>query len=907
VTRYRWTAAGKRAAVVDPLGHETTYGYDSAGRLITVTDAEGGVAHYGYDSDGRKTSATSPAGLVTKFGYDSAGRNTSVTDPRGGVTKYTYDENGRQTSVTTPAGEDTHNRYDAAGRLVAVTDPAGQITSYGYDGVGNFTTVTDPRGSVTKYGYDGNGRMISETDPLGRVSKRTFDGSGNVTALTGADGKTIRTSYDAVGQTTKRTGGDASIDFGYDGDGRRTSMKDATGTTSYTYDPAGRLLTVAEPDGQTFTSSYDLAGRRTTLRYSDGRSVAFSYDKVGRLTGVDDPKLGKATYQLNADGQLLNESLPHAGRRQYDYDSGLLARYRQSGLDLPLQDVSLDRDADGRITKQLAPHDVLLHKYAYDQTGRLVSATGGVDGNTDFSYDANGNATRISRDKLVTTLKYDDADELTSTASSLAGLPVSSTAYTYDAAGRLTSTATGHQTTALSYDAFGQQSGATEDDGATSVKQSLVRNGDGLLTSVTTANYLGSVKLGSLEENYAWTVGDSTPQILTQRSDDVLGKLADADFVYGYGRTFAGTKLGGAEFARDVNGSAQTTLGTQAWVQAGAYDVLGQAQPGTPAITNPQFGFHGELALGDTIDLRARDYDPTTGRFTTRDPLDLLPGKVQIDNPYSYANDDPVNLADPLGQFPIAIGGGAGLLGSVIGGLGGNLASVLAKILAVVNCPNAGNSLEGHPKCFQGVLYRTRGGITNAAALDKDENALNAYWQSGQRERAAQAVTIHQLNWNRESIWDSFKDKFGAATAISENVDWEVGPGWNVWRIDIVTDEQDIFEVKEWRDGAQAEVAAQLRNYVSWAAMDGITFAPSIELHNWVDTFSVDTSLWSWLMGNDQVYVWGLGNDAGHIYFAQGDDAPARVRAQKAQEQQNTCIICIPIPIPVPVPVPVVA
>ena len=44
------------------------------------------------------------------------------------------------------------------------------------------------------------------------------------------------------------------------------------------------------------------------------------------------------------------------------------------------------------------------------------------------------------------------------------------------------------------------------------------------------------------------------------------------------------------------------------------------------------------------IYLRARYYDPTTGQFLSVDPLNAL-----TQQPYSYANDNPINETDPLG------------------------------------------------------------------------------------------------------------------------------------------------------------------------------------------------------------------------------------------------------------------
>ena len=59
------------------------------------------------------------------------------------------------------------------------------------------------------------------------------------------------------------------------------------------------------------------------------------------------------------------------------------------------------------------------------------------------------------------------------------------------------------------------------------------------------------------------------------------------------------------------------------------------------------FGFAGGLWDRDTNLIRfgARDYDPTTGRWTTKD-LSRFDGGLNF---YGYAESDPVNLIDPTG------------------------------------------------------------------------------------------------------------------------------------------------------------------------------------------------------------------------------------------------------------------
>ena len=73
--------------------------------------------------------------------------------------------------------------------------------------------------------------------------------------------------------------------------------------------------------------------------------------------------------------------------------------------------------------------------------------------------------------------------------------------------------------------------------------------------------------------------------------------------------------------------------------------------------------------------LRARWYDPATGRFLTRDPFPGLAALPQTQHPYVYVGNNPVNLTDPGGEIaPIIVAAG---VGAVIGAAGGGVGYVL--------------------------------------------------------------------------------------------------------------------------------------------------------------------------------------------------------------------------------------
>jgi RHS repeat-associated protein len=82
----------------------------------------------------------------------------------------------------------------------------------------------------------------------------------------------------------------------------------------------------------------------------------------------------------------------------------------------------------------------------------------------------------------------------------------------------------------------------------------------------------------------------------------------------------------------------------------GDYDAYGVPEGGTIA---GGFGFAGEWRIPgtDLLYLRARIYEPRTGRFLTPDPATPDLREPRGLNPYAYAAGDPVNGIDPLGRF----------------------------------------------------------------------------------------------------------------------------------------------------------------------------------------------------------------------------------------------------------------
>lgn len=75
------------------------------------------------------------------------------------------------------------------------------------------------------------------------------------------------------------------------------------------------------------------------------------------------------------------------------------------------------------------------------------------------------------------------------------------------------------------------------------------------------------------------------------------------------------------------------------------YSPYGQPTGSTGTQTTP-LGYAGQLTNEESglIYMRARVYDPVTGQFLTRDPIEALTRQ-----PYAYAFDNPLAYVDPMG------------------------------------------------------------------------------------------------------------------------------------------------------------------------------------------------------------------------------------------------------------------
>ncbi|HEY2170226.1 MAG TPA: RHS repeat-associated core domain-containing protein, partial [Candidatus Angelobacter sp.] len=675
---YTYDKNGRKTSDTDGRGNHTTYGYDAAGRLITVTDALGRIITYGYDADNRRTSIKDPNQHTTTFAYDARGRMVTVKYNDLTTTSYTHDGAGNQLTMTDQAGLVTSKSFDAVGHLVSVIDALQQVTQYTYDPSDNLATVTDANQHVTSFQYDNLSRRIRHTLPLGMFETSSYDAAGNLLASTDFNGKTTTYTYDAMNRLLSKQPDPSLnqpvISFTYTLTGQRASMTDASGITAYTYDNRDRLSSKSTPAG-TLTYTHDAAGNVLTINSSNanGASLAYSYDADNRLSSVIDNRLlahgapsGVTSYSYDPAGNLLSYNYPNAVQTSQVYDALNRITQLSSVKGAPLSTFNYTIGAAGNrlSASELGGRSV---SYTYDSDYRLTSesisgAPAGGNGSISYTYDLSGN--RLQKSSTVSAIPggvsaYDANDQLTSDS--------------YDANGN--TIASGGVSNVYDFENNLVRSGSV----------SVVYDGDGNRVAETA----GGVTTRFL-------IDDLNPTGYSQVMDELSSGFVSRTHAYGLGHISQNQLIGGvwtpSFYGYDAHGSVRFLANLAGSVSdTYQFDAFGSSVARTGTTPN-NYLYSGEPLDNNTglYQLRARWYQPATGRFMTRDSQDgvqCFPGSF---SPYLYTSGDPVNMIDPTGHtaaVETAELNGLLLLGGVIITLfilGRQIACVLSVVASVL-------------------------------------------------------------------------------------------------------------------------------------------------------------------------------------------------------------------------------
>ena len=659
MTAYKSDAAGNLLMVTRPDGSALTNQYDEAHRFTGVTDVFSQSIAYTLDALGNQiqTSVLDSSGtprFTRSNSFDALGRLQQETGGAGQASAFTYDAKGNTLTLTDPLSRVTLRSFDALDRPVRIVDPANGVIVMSYDPQGRPTSVTDPKGGITTYIYNGFGDVIQRVSPDTGTTVYRYDLDGNLTQTVDAGGATANYGYDALGRRASVSYPDdpaSNAVLTYDesgpglsghgfGIGRLTTVRDAAGTLSRSFDEQGNLLSETRTSGAAtlVTSySYDALNRIASITYPSGWTAAYSRDAMGRVTAVTAqppdgsapvPVVSGVAYQPFGPVNALAFGNGVAGTRSFDLD------YRMTGLAdagfTALQSLTYAYDAASNVLSIAdGITDGNTQTFGYDALNRLSSAAGAY-GSFTYAYDSVGNRLTASQSGSVTQYSYSpNGNQLTAVTAGDAAQTLG-----YTKAGQLTSfnTAAG-DTAALGYNQAGRLSSLTVGTGVAAqyiydaFGQRLARTGS--VTATTLYQYDRGGRL--LEEADA--------QGKAQVDYIYLDSLPVATVSPGDGQIYflhAG-RLGAPQVATDVNQNVVWTAG---------YGPFGEMSA-VPANVVQNLRLPGQEYDVETglYHNGFRDYVPAWGRYLQSDPIGLGGGL----NPYVYAEANPVNRTDPTG------------------------------------------------------------------------------------------------------------------------------------------------------------------------------------------------------------------------------------------------------------------
>ncbi len=417
--------------------------YENVGSIFASED---GTELYVFDNAGRHSETRNAVNnaMLYRFDYESHGLLNTITDSNNRVTKIERLADGRATSIIAPDGERTQLMLDGDGNLIQITDPAGNAHKMTYLPGGLLDTFTDPNGNYYDYAYDVVGRLLDDQSPTGAGLQLTIAEEtnttrtvnkisklGRVTAFktekfVNGDQKRTRTNPNGTLNTTLNQADGTSLDT--TADGTKTERKTGPDPRFGMQTPLPVSTKISLPSGLTSIVTLNRAAmlanpqdplslsRQTDTLTRNGNVTTQVYDVPTRTLTRTSAAKRVSSAQFDAQDRLRQSQIPALNPISRDYDDqGRLIRIT-SGTGADLREKVYSYYADGPMKGYLeSVTDALgqTRRYQYDPVGRIIQRSEADGRVSNFSYDANGNLTRlIPPERPAHEYRYDGLDQV---------------------------------------------------------------------------------------------------------------------------------------------------------------------------------------------------------------------------------------------------------------------------------------------------------------------------------------------------------------------------------------------------------------------------------------------------------------------------------------------------------------
>lgn len=602
------------------------FSYDYSHRLIKVSTADQ-FESYSYDQYGYLWKIATSKGQTTIFTKNILGLTTQITFPNTDQTLFEYTDGNETKKITAPNGQ-IHYFSKSIGDIIdSYLTPTNKSTIYNYDSDKRLNKIIKPSGREISYNFKSeSGNLENIVTPLGIREYSSIDERNRLKEVISEDAIRLELSwvsdqvksqkwYDSDGSVL------ATLSFGYKNNILRINSVSLNGQEFAKYGSGDMVK------GGLINNRIECVGGITNATCnSENFSTRYIQDKNGDDNSVKS-SISTNFSIVNDQGSTIYRNLT------------LTKKYDTFGyVSSSSEDVTNNEYGERRTVTSIVPGyddnnrltQVLRYKKTYFNSEEKYSDV--VSSTYLIPRYSNNNVSEYLHNQKRTIAIHNNDDQLIKLTGSI------NRDYEYNADGDLVSMTNCNGKTEYEYDVFGN------------LKKVVLPSGKIIEYKVDGLNRrIKKIVDGEVKEYYIWFDSIHLAAILDGDKQPVVKYIYGPDsatpsLIEKNNVLYKVISEPGINSIRYI-----INIETKEIVQEIEYDDQGNAV----FNSNPQFqplGFAGGVNDSDTKLIRfgARDYDPTIGRWTTKDPLGFAGGNTNL---YGYCSNDPMSCRDPFGLY----------------------------------------------------------------------------------------------------------------------------------------------------------------------------------------------------------------------------------------------------------------